>query len=73
MKFVKVNFDGNVRGASGSTGYVIQDVDGRLLAARGFFLFEPSISKAKLRVAGDWRGFSLREIPPSSLARCRIG
>lgn len=40
---VKVNFDGSFRGAKGGVEYVIWDFDGRMLATKGSFLFEPSV------------------------------
>lgn len=51
LGFVKVNFDGSVRGALGGAGFVIRDSEGRLLAAGGSFLYEPSVPGAELRAA----------------------
>lgn len=48
--FVKVNFDGNIRGAKGDVGYVIKDPKDRLLATGGSILFEPFVLEVKLRV-----------------------
>lgn len=49
LSFIKVKFDGSIRGISGGVGFVICDAEYRLLAIRGIFLYEPSISE--LRVA----------------------
>lgn len=51
LGFIKVNFDGSIKDAKNSTGYVIRDSEGRLLAIDGTTLFEPSILETELRVA----------------------
>lgn len=51
LGFIKVNFVCSVRDARGGMGYVIQDLDGRLLAIEGSLLFELSVSGAKLHAA----------------------
>lgn len=83
MGFVKVNFDGNVRGAMGGVGYVIRDSYGKLLAVGGSFYLEPWILKVELRTL--WTGITystqelraekifLREILPLSSAGFKRG
>ena len=51
FRFVKVNFDGDVRDGRGSLGFVIRDLDLRLLAAGGSSFFEASVLGAELRAA----------------------
>lgn len=51
-----MNFDGSVRGAFGNAGFVIRDAEGRLLAAGGSLLHEPSVPKVELRDA--WTGIT---------------
>ena len=50
-RFVKINFDGNIRGGRGGLEYIIRDQDSRLLAVRGSPLFKPSIPDAELCAA----------------------
>lgn len=45
MRFVKINFDGSVRGAKGGIEFVSKDLEGRLLVAGGFTVFEPFLSQ----------------------------
>lgn len=40
-RFVKINFNGNVRNGRGGADYVIRDPDAKLLATKGSHLFKP--------------------------------
>lgn len=50
LEFINVNFDGSVCGAKNDAGYIIRDLDSRLLVTRRSFLFESLILEAELRV-----------------------
>ncbi|XP_019701804.1 uncharacterized protein [Elaeis guineensis] len=51
LSYLRVNFDGSIRGRHGETGFVIRGLDSRLIVAGGTYLLEPMIPKAKYRTA----------------------
>ena len=50
-RFVKVNFDGNVKYGRGGVGFVIRSSDSKLLAATGYALIESSVPGAEFYAA----------------------
>lgn len=54
--FVKVNFDGSVRGRMAGADFVIRDPDGLMMAASGRSLIDTYVPWAKLHVA--WAGIT---------------
>ena len=51
MIYLKVNFDGSVRGKHGGDGFIIQGLDFTFVAARRHHLLKLLISKMELRAA----------------------
>lgn len=52
--FLKINFDGNVLGSKGGTGFIIRDPNARFVAVRNSHLFRPSVFGG--RAACCWAG-----------------
>lgn len=51
LELCKINFDGSMRDSRDGMGYVIRDLDGRLLVVGGSSLFELSIPGARFCTA----------------------
>lgn len=42
--YLKVNFDGSIRGRSGCASFMIHDLASRLMVVGGIYFYEPLIS-----------------------------